>query len=365
MTPQARPIDHLAPASRTGHQHTTEPQRAEEARNTSAKGTPRRGDWLRRIGSGCVVLALTMLGIGAGLWLGSPASAATPPLKVDMGDGVFTDTPAIPLLSIASLAPGGKISGSMTVRDDSDSTAGTGLSDSIALGILDGWTTGSTCPASAPPACAGSGDALKDALVFTLSVQQGATVLIDAQALTADQLIAGVTLATRVIAPTDLRVTLDAALPDRDPAADNLLQYGTFAFSFGLAVTPTADPDNGPDVDTPTDPGDTDAAAGPEGGSTSGAQPGADAGGGSISDADGSIDVLGASGEQAGGSTGSAGPFNPENPDILVLGQSQEALGYTGAPITIFLVSGLTVLATGLVLVAVGRRRRTNHDLCI
>lgn len=286
---------------------------------------------LRGLGSVLCVLALTMLGLGAGLWLGSPASAATPPLEVDMYDGLgFVSSTATPLLTVGGLAPGGSVAGEMQVKDVSGNTAASGSVDAISLRIINTTATDGG-PAGKPPVV-GSGSALQAALTFEVqvfAVPSGTLLRQSTESVASLGAAAGVPLAAGLLDGQIVKVRVTAALPDGLPGVDNPFQYGKFAFDLELALTSAATPTGG----------------------------GGGAGGGDnavVLTTPSSIEVL---------DTASTAPddenvaVRPGGDNVIVLGENQEALPNTGVPVASMLIIGGGVLAIGIVVLLLTRRK--------
>lgn len=288
------------------------------------------GGVLRQLGAGMTTLALIALGLGAGLWFGSPAAAATPPIQVDMHDGGgFVTSTGTPLLDVAALAPGGSVAGSMDVLDDSDYAAGSGYSDTISLTLVSLVTTDGG-PAGGPVNI-GSGAALAGALQFTVTVIGPGTIPAHGT-LSVAQLQAGITLASGLINGNTLAVSATAALPS---SLGNEAQYGQV--SFRLAVELSSDPVNGgggPGPGVPGTPGGT-GDTGDNGGQDNVTPP--------------QIDVEGTGNEETAGG-------DQTGTDIIVLGENKDDLGYTGLPLALLLTVGGGVLVAGVALMFAGRR---------
>jgi LPXTG-motif cell wall-anchored protein len=283
---------------------------------------------MRRIGGLAVTMALIVLGLGAGLWLGTPASAATPPIQVDMHDGSgYVTSTSTSLLDVSALAPGGSASGTMDVKDDSGNAAGSGSTDTITLTMVDVTT--------ADGKVAGAGDALRDALRFTVSVT-GAGTIPSHGVLTLADLVSGVTLASGLVNGDVLHVSATASLP---AGVGNEVQYGKVGFNLALDLTST---------------------------SADGGGSGTDGSPGGV--ANGSIgNAVGAAGGQGTPGTPEVAGEHQELParnsdsstggNVLVLGENKSELPNTGVPVVSMLVVGGGVLIAGLAPLYAARRR--------
>ncbi len=307
---------------------------------------PRRGRALRRAGGLLSTLALVALGLAGGMWLGSPASAATEPIQVKMaGDQDFSTVASTPLLNMSDLVPGGSVSGTMQVRDASGNHGGSGFTDAISLQMVNVTIADG---ASGEPTRAGSGQALANALGLTVHVAAGGDTAEAAE--TVVSLESGVTLASGLHDGDVLGVTVTATLPSRNPVLDNAFQYGRITFDLQLELTSAAvNPGGGT--------GGEGNGGGQGGGVGGGAGPGVQQPGNAAGNVGGGsqIQVLGTESVVAGPARGAAGA--PGKGGILVLGEHRGALSYTGAPIIAMLAAGGVVLVLGLVLLAAGRRR--------
>lgn len=305
------------------------------------RSRPRRGRALRRAGGLLSTLGLVVLGLAGGLWLGSPASAAAPPIQVKMaGDTDFSTVASTPLLNMTDLVPGGSVSGSMQVRDASGNDGDSGLADTISLQMVN--VTIADGPVGGPTR-AGSGQALVKALGLTVHVAASGTSAGATE--TVASLESGVTLASGLHDDDVLKVTVLATLPNRDPLLDNAFQYGRIAFDLQLELTSAA-----------VNPGGT-GGAGTGGGAGGGAGPGIQEPGNAAGNVGGGshIQVLGTESVVAGPAGGAAGA--PGKGSILVLGEHGGSLSYTGAPIIAMLAAGGAALLLGLVLLLAARRR--------
>ncbi|MBN9609453.1 MAG: hypothetical protein BGO26_07275 [Actinobacteria bacterium 69-20] len=306
------------------------------------RSRPRRGRAMRRTGGLLSTLALVTLGLAGGLWLGSPASAAAPPIQVKMaGDTDFSTVASTPLLNMTDLVPGGSVSGTMQVRDASGNGGDSGLADTISLQMVN--VTIADGPVGGPTR-AGSGQALAKALGLTVHVAANGTSAGAAE--TVASLESSVTLASGLHDGDVLEVTMTATLPNRDPVLDNAFQYGRITFDLQLELTSAA-----------VNPGGGTGGAGTGGGADGGAGPGIQQPGNVAENAGGGshIQVLGTESVVAGPAGGAAGA--PGKAGILVLGEHGGSLSYTGAPIIAMLAAGGAALLLGLVLLLAARRR--------
>jgi len=305
-----------------------------EAHNRPVEsGRPRRSTrWMRRFGGIAVTMALIALGLGAGLWLGSPAGAATPPMRVDMGDGAgFVASTDVALLDVSALAPGGSASGTMKVLDDSDHHPGSTMTDTVTLLMTDVTTTDG---ASGRPSNPGAGAALMNALRFTVTVTGTAGSIPVRGTLTAADLQAGLILASGLLHGDILSVSATASLPT---SVGNEVQYGRFGFDLALELTSVT-------------PGGTDP------GGRGGASAGSAGRGGAVGNpvGEGAPDVAAEHQELP---TGNSGTRSPDDRSILVLGENKTSLPHTGVPVVSLIGVGGVVLVVGLGLLWASRRR--------
>ncbi len=290
---------------------------------------PPRSTRMRRLGGIAVTMALIVLGLGAGLWLGSPAGAATPPIRVDMGDGAgFVASTSATLLDVSALAPGGIASGSMNVLDNSDHDPGSATTDTITLLMTDVATAGG-------PTNPGAGVALKNALRFTVTVTGPAGSMPVHGALTTADLQTGIVLASGLARGDILAVAATASLPS---SVGNEVQYGRFGFDLALDLTSAA----------------------PGGASDSVGSNGASAG---------SVDDAGAVGKQVNEGTpevaaehqelppGEVENGSPDDHNVLVLGENKSSLPNTGVPVVSLIAVGGVVLLIGIGLLRASRHR--------
>lgn len=300
-------------------------------------GASRRGaTWMRRIGSLAVTMALIVLGLGAGLWLGSPASADTGDIQVHMDDdtpGVFSTSTPKKLLDMSALAPGGSVSGHMLVLDASNSD-GTSKVDSITLMAM-GVTYGDTCPLPAAD-CLAASHKLAEKLSFEI-VTSGpgntGTSTTTLAALETD----GVVIGSGMGNSNTLDVTVTASL---DKTVGNDVQYGSVTFNLGLALVSASVTTGGGD-NNPTD----NTVGGIAGGDVSGNQGNA-----------GTPEVAGEHQELPPDNVIAQGSGTAGGKDILVLGENQSALPNTGVPVASLLALGGGVLLVGLGLLWAARR---------
>lgn len=301
-------------------------------RTQGPRGAGRRGAWMRRIGGVAVTMALIVLGLGAGLWLGSPASAESGDLEVDMGDGSFVTSTSTKLLDISALAPGGSVNGHMRVRDASGHD-GTDFVDAITLMAV-GVSYGDTCPLATSAECLAASHALAEKLSFKIVVTGTGgtgTSTTDLTSLTD----VGVDIGSGMVHGNTLDVTVTVSL---DKGVGNDVQYGSVSFAMALGLR-SSEPGSGSD----TTPGDT-------GG---GSVPAAIAGG-----AGPSLPEVASENQDLGpDNVGSPGANPADGKDILVLGENKSELPNTGVPVASLLAVGGAVLAAGLALLLAGRRR--------
>jgi LPXTG-motif cell wall-anchored protein len=303
----------------------------------------RPGAWLRRIGGAAVTMALIVLGLGAGLWLGSPASAAPGSIQVDMGDGNFVSSTSSTLLDIAALAPGGSVTGTMKVRDTSGND-GAHRRDAIKLRAL-GVALGDSCPLPSKQSCREASRALGDQISFTISsTGAGGTGASTTTLKTLDS--RGVVLGLGMVDQDTLTVTVTASL-DFEAVGDDV-QYGSVAFDLALELTSSGNGSgNGAD-------------GGPEdltgrGGAAGGAGSSGDAIGPGDAVAPGAPQVAGENRELPPGEATDRGSDAGKN--ILVLGENRSELPNTGVPVAPMLAVGGGVLLVGLGLLYAARRR--------
>jgi hypothetical protein len=277
---------------------------------------------LRRSGSVAIVAGLVGLGLAAGLAFGAPAHATGSTfIEVKMpGQAAYASTAPTPLLNVANLTPGGSVSGTMQVRDASETQQGSGTEDSLVLAMIN-VQTGHACSDSGQ-ACAGSDESLSDALRFTLQVNDptsGATLLRSPE--TVGSLQDGVMLASNLSGGSEISVQLTASLP---PDVGNDVEYGTLGFDLQLGLITVA--------------GESSSTGSSTSASSAGRSPG------------------------SGGST--SGPGTGTTPtDTLVIGKGGGSLSYTGLPLGVMASIAAGLLGAGLVLVLAGRLRRRSRDL--
>jgi LPXTG-motif cell wall-anchored protein len=297
------------------------------------RGASHHGAWMRRIGGAAVTMALVVLGLGAGLWLGSPASAATGDIEVDMGDGIFVTSTPTKLLDSSALAPGGSVRGHMMVRDASDHD-GSDFVDAITLMAV-GVSYGDTCPLLTSADCSAASHALADKLSFGIAASGAGgtgTSTADLTSLTD----VGVDIGSGMVHGNTLDVTVTVSL---DKAVGNDVQYGSVMFNLALGLSST----------TPE----------PSDGTTLHGRPDSDAGPAAVAGGAGpSLPEVASENQELGpDDVGSPGASSVGGKDILVLGESKSELPNTGMPAASLLAVGGAVLAAGLALVFAGRRR--------
>lgn len=293
-----------------------------------------RGEaWLRRTGGIAVTVAMIVLGLGAGLWLGSPASAATGSIQVDMGDGHFVSSTSRELLNVSALAPGGSVTGTMTVRDTSGND-GSHRGDTITLRALH-VTYGDSCPLLRAE-CRAASRALGAQISFTVAAD-GPRGTGTSPSTLKSLGSRGAVIGTDMVDQDTLTVTVTATL-DFD-AVGNEVQYGSVAFDLALELTGSAgEPGNNGAA------GVGDASAGPIGSGTvaPAVRPGA---------------------PEVAGEERQLAPDNAANrsgdadDDILVLGESTSSLPDTGVPVAPMFAIGGGALIAGLGLLWAARRR--------
>jgi hypothetical protein len=191
---------------------------------------------LGRIGGAAIVVALAALAFAATLALtGQARAAGSDTIQIKMpGQASFTSGLIRPLLDTDGLGPGGSVTGSMLVRDNSGESLG---SDSVYLTMInvrpsDGCTAGGS-------GCAGSGSALSDALRFQVDVSDPETgVAIRHSAETVASLQRGVLLGSRLSDGDVVEVRLTASLPFR--STGNAVQYGGLGFNLRLDLISVA-----------------------------------------------------------------------------------------------------------------------------
>lgn len=313
------------------------------AQSLQPRDSRRRAAWLRRIGGVAVTMALIVLGLGAGLWLGSPASAAPGSLQVDMGDGHFVSRTSAKLLDISALAPGGSVTGTMKVRDTSGND-GSHHGDTIKLKAQQ-VTYSDSCPLPSKQQCRTASRALGNRIAFTVS--SGGTGGTGTSTTTLKALDSrGAVLGTGMVDQGMLTVTVTASL-DFD-AVGNDVQYGSVRFDLALELTGSG---NGTAGGT----GDDD---GPSG--RGGASGGAGSPGDTVdSDGAGAHGVPQVAGEQRELPPGNATDRDGNaGTNFLVLGENRSELPNTGVPIASMLAIGGGVLLGGLGMLWAARRRR-------
>lgn len=304
---------------------------------------PRRGGaWMRRIGGVAVTMALVVLGLGAGLWLGSPASAATGSIEVDMGDGSgYVTGTATKLLDMSALAPGGSVSGDMKVRDASGNDAASPVAVVLmAVGV----TYGDTC-ALTKAECLAASTALAGKLSFDISSTAEAGSLghgipstgVTLKMLTED----GVVIGDGMVDPDTLEVTVTASLDFG--STGNEVQYGSVTFNLALGLMPSEPGSDG-------DPGTGDTTE------TVGGDTGPVVVGGGGAGTPGAPEVASENQELPPDQVVNQGPGVAED-DIIVLGESKSELPNTGVPVVSMLTVGGGVLLVGLALLYAARRR--------
>jgi hypothetical protein len=261
---------------------------------------------LGRIGGAAIVVALAALAFAATLALtGQARAAGSDTIQIKMpGQASFTSGSTRPLLDTDGLGPGGSVTGSMLVRDNSGESLG---SDSVYLTMInvrpsDGCTAGGS-------GCAGSGWALSDALRFQVDVSDPETgVAIRHSAETVASLQRGVLLGSRLSDGDVVEVRLTASLPFR--STGNAVQYGGLGFNLRLDL----------------------------------------------------ISVAGESGST--GNNGGSGDGHPGTPAPgdggLVIGGDQSDLATTGTPVRPIVGTAAVLLVLGLLLMIGARTTRRN-----
>lgn len=294
----------------------------------------------RRVGGGAVTLAVLILGVAGGLLLAAPAGAAgAGDIEVRMaGDTAFSTVASAPLLTIADLAPGGTVTGTMQIRDAGDTDGRRGITDTLSLQMIN-VSTSDECGAAA--LCAGSGGALADALTFDVDVTAAPPRPVHRHAAaTLAALRNGVPLATKRRGGDVVTLSLSASLP---PETGNAVAYGRLSFDLQLVLTPVAP---GSDGGSPSGSGNGPVPGNPNGANGSAAGPGD---GGAAA-----VQVLGTS-RVVAPSPGSAAAGKGS---VLVLGRHGGPLSYTGFPFYVILAAGAAVLLAGIALLYATRPRR-------
>jgi hypothetical protein len=234
---------------------------------------------------------------------GRARAAGSDTIQIKMpGQASFASGSTRPLLDTAELGPGGSISGTMQVRDNSGETLGT---DSVYLTLID-VRLSDGCP-TVGSGCTGSGSALSDALRFVLEVSDPATgATIRHSAETVASLTRGALLGTKLSDGDVIEVRLTASLPFG--STGNEVQYGGLGFNLRLDLI-------------------------------------------SVAGESGSV------GNNGGGGDGNAG-VQPPGDGGLVIGAGQDGLASTGAPVHVLIGVAGVLLGLGIVLVLVARNAR-------
>ncbi len=329
--------------------------------STAGSGT------LRRIGGAMIALALTALGLAAGLFLGGPAGAAdTDTIQVKMaGQGDFADFAPDPLLDIADLAPGRSVSGTMELRDNSGATLENDFTDTISLTMID-VTLGAACSPD-DSGCPDASTALAGALRFSLLVKaipSGTVLRQSAETLASLRL--GVPLATGLKGGDEIRVQLSAWLPF--DSVGNEVADGSVGFNLQLdllsvgsqSAEETSGGDDGSgagDGSGPAQPGDGGADNSDDGGSSDRA---AEAGGDDTDGGPGDIEVLDTS-HAAAPPVPSTSQAGPSKPGTVVLGRDKDDLASTGTPIITLAGTAIALLIAGSLILSIARRRRAHE----
>jgi hypothetical protein len=265
---------------------------------------------LGRIDGAAIVVALVALVFAATLALtGRARAAGSDTVQIKMsGQSSFTSGSTRPLLDTHGLGPGGSVTGSMLVRDNSGASLG---SDSVYLTMIN-VRPSDGCPAGGS-GCAGSGSALSDALRFKLDVFEPASgVTIRHSTETVSSLQRGVLLGAGLADGDVVQVSVTASLPFQSTGDE--VQYGGLGFNLRLDL----------------------------------------------------ISVAGESGSL--GDDGAGGDGHPGTPAPgdggLVIGGDQGELASTGAPVRMLIGVGAVLLGLGVILILVTRvgRRQTSAN---